>query len=236
MADDKSMIAAQVLSSIAHDLRSPLNAVIGFSKIMIKGLDGPLTDMQLADLEAIHTNGQMMLDMVNEIVDLGKLEAGTLVPGQSEVYLTSVIEKVTTQAESLLKNEPVSINSNTGDPLISIRAEEMHIRQLILDLILITAHLVQTGAVTLSVESDRHLVSVSVLGQAQDGLSLDAQTIFEAYRSGGASPEQRVDLYSLKLLACERRTWLYHGEFWGEQSADSAIAFGFKLPTSRSQI
>lgn len=236
MADDKSMIAAQVLSSIAHDLRSPLNAVIGFSKIMIKGLDGPLTDMQLDDLEAIHTNGQMMLDMVNEVIDLGKLEAGTLTPGKSEVYLTSVIEKVMAQAESQIKDGQISISSNTGDPLISIRAEESHIQQLILDLILVTAHLIQSGTITLSVESDRHTVGVTVHGQAQDELSLDAPDIFEAYRSGGESREHRVNLYSLKLLANERRAWLYGGEFWSEQPSNNTTVWGFRLPTTRSQI
>lgn len=236
MADDKTMIAAQVLSSIAHDLRSPLNAVIGFSKIMIKGLDGPLTDMQLDDLEAIHTNGHMMLDMVNEVIDLGKLEAGTMTPGKSEVYLTSVIEKVVAQAESQFKDGRVSISANTGDPLISIRAEETHIQQLILDLLLVTAHLIQAGTIKLGVESDRHTVSVTVHGQAQGELALDAQGIFEAYRSGGASHEHRIDLYSLKLLANERRAWLYGGEFWSEPPADNTTAWGFRLPTIRSQI
>jgi|GEM_PF-4552279 len=233
MTQNKAKIAAQVLSSIAHDLRSPLNAVLGFSKIMLKGLDGPLTDMQIDDLRAIQTNGQMMLDMVNEIIDLGKLEAGTLMPGQAEVYLTSVIESVVTQVQTLLKDMPIQINADAGDPLISIRAEQGHIQQLLLDLLLVAAHLIQSGTVNLSVASDRHTVNVTVWGEAQAGLSPDVPVVLEAYRSGGASHERRVDLYSLKLLTGERRVWLYQGEFWVEQPTENQITFGFRLPTTR---
>lgn len=230
---EKRGIAAQVLSSIAHDLRSPLNAVLGFSKIMLKGLDGPLTDMQMDDLKAIQSNGQLMLDMVNAIIDLGKLEAGTLEPGQAEVYLTPVVEQVVAQAQTQLKEMPIQVNVNTGDPLISIRAERGHIQQLLLDMLLVVAHLIQSGTVNLNVESDRHTVSVTVQGKAEQGLSPDAPVVWEAYSSGGASREQRVDLNSLRLLTGERRVWLYRGEFWIEQPAGDTVSLGFKLPTTR---
>ncbi|MBN1582263.1 MAG: HAMP domain-containing histidine kinase [Anaerolineae bacterium] len=236
MSEEKdSPIAHHVLSSIAHDLRSPLNAIIGFSRIMIKGLDGPLSDMQLTDLEAIYTNGQMMLEMVNNVIDLGKAEAGSLTPGNAQVYLEPVVEKVISQAASRIPDDMIQIESESSDLLISVQVEETHIQQLLVDLLSVAIHFVQAGRIVLKLESDRSNAILSIVGTATEALSPGVSGVVEAYRSGGQSPEHRIDNESLKLLVSDKRVALYRGSFWIDMPSDNEFVLAFQIPTIRSQ-
>jgi K+-sensing histidine kinase KdpD len=228
-------IAHHVLSSIAHDLRSPLNAIIGFSRIMIKGLDGPLSDMQLTDLEAIYTNGQMMLEMVNNVIDLGKAEAGSLAPGNTQVYLEPVVEKVVARVASKVSGEMVQFETESSDLLISVQAEESHIQQTLVDLLTVAAQFVQAGRVALKLESDRSNVTFRIVGTATEALSPGVSHTVEAYRSGGQSTEQRIDNESLKLLVAHKRVALYGGSFWIDMPSGNQIVLAFQIPTIRPQ-
>jgi K+-sensing histidine kinase KdpD len=236
MSEEKdSPIAHHVLSSIAHDLRSPLNAIIGFSRIMIKGLDGPLSDMQITDLEAIYTNGQMMLEMVNNVIDLGKAEAGSLTPGSTQVYLEPVVEKVISQVAAQSPDDTIQIESKSSDLLISVQVEESHIQQILIDLLSVAAHFVQAGRIVLKLESDRSSVTFRIVGTATEALSPGVSHAVEAYRSGGQSTEHRIDNESLKMLVSDKRIALYGGSFWIDVPSDNEIVLAFQIPTIRSQ-
>ncbi len=226
-------IAHYVLSSIAHDLRSPLNAVIGFSRIMIKGLDGPLSDMQLADLEAIYTNGQMMLEMVNEIIDLGKTEAGTLAPGDAQVYLEPVIEKLITQVEPQAGD--IQIVSEPGDLLISVQAEGAHIEQLLTDLVNVAMHCIESGRITIKTESDGQTTTVQITALASNELAPNAAHVLQAFETAGRSAEHRVDILSLKLLVCQKRVALYDGTLAIATPSDAEMTMTIQMPTTRRQ-
>lgn len=235
MSEESISSAAHILSSIAHDLRSPLNAVIGFSRIMIRGLDGPLSDMQIADLEAVYTNGQMMLDMVNNLIDVGKIEAGTLSPGNSQVYLEPIIEKAIAQLEATLQDKPIQIESQAQDLLISVRADESHIQQTLADMLAVAVHTVEAGTIKLAVEGDRQQATMRVIGYAPEGLTPDTPHLLAAFKSGGRSTEHRIDLFSLKLLAVEKRIGLYGGRFQVKMLSDGEIVLSFQMPTIRPQ-
>ena len=68
-------LKTQFLANMSHELRTPLNSIIGFSRVILKGIDGPLTEMQETDLSAIHHSGQHLLGLINDILDLSKIEA-----------------------------------------------------------------------------------------------------------------------------------------------------------------
>ncbi len=71
-------VKSQFLANMSHELRTPLNSIIGFSRVILKGIDGPVTDLQQQDLSAIYTSGQHLLNLINDILDLSKIEAGKM--------------------------------------------------------------------------------------------------------------------------------------------------------------
>lgn len=233
MPEGKACETAYVLSSIAHDLRSPLNAVIGFSRLMIKGLDGPISDMQMADLEAIHENGRTMLDMVNNIIDLGKIEAGTLAPDNETTYLEPIVQKALTQVEGALKDKPVRLSSEIEDLLLSVQAGEAMAQQILADLLTVAAHLVGSGTAKLIVRRQEQDIVVQVTGDAPEGLSPETTQTIEGFKSSGTSMEHRINALSLKLLVSQKWVAMHGGTFWVDVPSPTTCLLAFRLPIHR---
>ncbi|NIV33341.1 MAG: GAF domain-containing protein, partial [Anaerolineae bacterium] len=82
----------QFLANMSHELRTPLNSIIGFSRVMLKGIDGPLTELQAADLQSIHNSGQHLLSLINSILDMSKIEAGKMELAIEELALPPVLD------------------------------------------------------------------------------------------------------------------------------------------------
>ncbi len=228
-----SPIAHYVLSSIAHDLRSPLNAVIGFSKIMINGLDGPLSDIQMTDLQAVYDNGKQMLDMVNHIIDLAKIETGTLTADDEVVYLDPLTEKAVSQAQAFLQNRDIQLKPELEDLLLSVQGDETQLKQALVDLIAVMAHWIEAGTLTLHAGRQEQHMIIRVQGHAQDTLSPDTQPIIQAFESAGASLDHRVDALSLKLLVSQKRIGMHGGTLQARIDSATDCALICQLPIHR---
>ena len=76
-------LKTQFLANMSHELRTPLNSIIGFSRVMLKGIDGPLTELQETDLTSIYNNGQNLLGLINDILDMSRIEAGKMQIGET---------------------------------------------------------------------------------------------------------------------------------------------------------
>src|SRR3974377_216516 len=91
-------LKTQFLANMSHELRTPLNSIIGFSRVMLRGIDGPLTDMQQTDLTSIYTPGQHLLGLINNILDLSKIEAGKMELAIEPVNLVDIAKTVMSTA------------------------------------------------------------------------------------------------------------------------------------------
>ena len=80
-------LKSQFLANMSHELRTPLNSIIGFSRVILKGIDGPITDIQQQDLTAIYNSGQHLLGLINDILDLARIEAGKMELNFEEVHI-----------------------------------------------------------------------------------------------------------------------------------------------------
>ena len=100
----------QFLANMSHELRTPLNSIIGFARVMLKGIDGPLTELQEADLGSIYNSGQHLLGLINSILDMSKIEAGKMDLSFAEVPLTEVIDGAVSVAKALIKDSPIELH------------------------------------------------------------------------------------------------------------------------------
>ena len=105
-------LKSQFLANMSHELRTPLNSIIGFSRVILKGIDGPVNDVQTQDLLAIYNSGQHLLSLINDILDLSKIEAGKMELSLSEVNIPDLINSVMTTAIGLVKDKSIKLVQN----------------------------------------------------------------------------------------------------------------------------
>src|SRR5690606_24840951 len=109
------MLKSQFLANMSHELRTPLNSIIGFSRVILKGIDGPLTDLQEQDLTTIYNSGQHLLGLINNILDLSKIEAGKMEIQPEYMDAEETIDTVISTSRGLVKDRPVEIIRDVED-------------------------------------------------------------------------------------------------------------------------
>ena len=128
-------LKTQFLANMSHELRTPLNSIIGFSRVILKGIDGPLTELQKTDLTSIYNSGQHLLGLINNVLDLSKIEAAKMQLNFEEVERAPIVKGVMSTAMALVKDKPVELNQNVPNDLPRVWADPTRLRQIILNLV-----------------------------------------------------------------------------------------------------
>jgi PAS domain S-box-containing protein len=124
---DLDRMKSQFLANMSHELRTPLNSIIGFSRVILKGIDGPVTELMQQDLTAIYNSGQHLLGLINDILDLAKIEAGKMELAFDEVNITDVVTSVMSTMTGLVKDKPDRDGSyHRAEPSISTGGCDTH--------------------------------------------------------------------------------------------------------------
>ena len=126
-------LKSQFLANMSHELRTPLNSIIGFSRVILKGIDGPVTDMQQQDLTAIYNSGQHLLGLINDILDLARIEAGKMELNFEEVHLAEMTTSVMSTAKGLVKEKPIQLLQRIPQNMPTVRGDTMRVRQVLLN-------------------------------------------------------------------------------------------------------
>jgi K+-sensing histidine kinase KdpD len=231
----RSVELAQVVSSAAHDLRSPLNAITGFSRLLLNGIDGPLSEVQSADVQAIHTSGQEMLRLVDCLIDLAKVQTGQWAPSPSAVHLDALLDKV------------IVLHTGTGAqpaPAIGYAAAELPqalwvdaailqrgLERLLAGLLcLVPAGRVEIGA---QIEGTNAVVRFDTV--AEGGLSPQASRVLQAYEAAGRSADHRVDVAALHLIAAQQLLTLQGATIEIETASPGKVTARATLPLGASR-
>ena len=139
-------LKSQFLANMSHELRTPLNSIIGFSRVIIKGIDGPTSDLQQQDLSAIYSAGQHLLNLINDVLDISKIEAGKMeLSFDSNVNVIDLITSVMSTAAGLVKDKPVKLVKNIDPNLPFVRADTTRLRQITLNLLSNAAKFTEFG-------------------------------------------------------------------------------------------
>ena len=104
-------LKTQFMANMSHELRTPLNSIIGFSRVILKGIDGPVTDLQKQDLTAIYNSGQLLLKLINDILDISKISAGKMELAFAETCLNDIVDGVMTTTGALVSGKASTTTS-----------------------------------------------------------------------------------------------------------------------------
>lgn len=137
------------LSWASHDLKTPLNSVIGFSKVVLKGIDGPVNETQQNDLSTVFNAGQRMLALISYLVEIARLNNGHTQLKREEFDISELISETTTRWKTLNPSKPLAVETNLTNRVFT--ADRMQLRQIILHLMTFTSLRVTEGTVSLSI-------------------------------------------------------------------------------------
>jgi GAF domain-containing protein/DNA-binding response OmpR family regulator/anti-sigma regulatory factor (Ser/Thr protein kinase) len=228
-------LKTQFLANMSHELRTPLNSIIGFSRVMLRGIDGPLTDMQSTDLTSIYNSGQHLLGLINNILDISKIEAGKMELSIESVNLNDIAKTVMSTAIALVKDKPVKLEQDVPQDLPTVMADQTRVRQIILNLVSNAAKFTEHGTIRLRMVAMPKEVMISV---TDSGIGIPAdkmEHIFEEFTQVDASTTRKYGGTGLGLAITRRFVDLHKGRIWVESQVGIGSTFTFTLPREQAE-
>ncbi len=227
-------LKTQFLANMSHELRTPLNSIIGFSRVILKGIDGPLTELQKTDLSSIYQSGKHLLDLINNILDLAKIEAGKVDLNFVPVDLNVLLKGLISTAIGLVKDKEIEIVDYLPPNLPIIEGDDVRIRQIFLNLISNSAKFTQKGSITLNASYTQTHVSVSISDTGIGISPKDREYIFNEFTQVDASTTRQAGGTGLGLPITKKFIELHHGQIIVESELHQGATFTVVLPIHQS--
>ena len=227
-------LKTQFLANMSHELRTPLNSIIGFSRVILKGIDGPLTELQKTDLTSIYQSGQHLLGLINDILDLAKIEAGKLELVFDEVDLRQLIHGISTTAIGLVKDKPVTVHQHLPEDIPPIIGDETKIRQILLNLVSNAAKFTEEGSITISLNYDPAQVRLSVTDTGSGIPENKLATIFDEFIQVDASTTRKAGGTGLGLAISQKIAELHQGSITVKSQVNMGSTFTLVLPIGQT--
>ena len=228
-------LKSQFLANMSHELRTPLNSIIGFSRVILKGIDGPVSDMQQQDLTAIYNSGQHLLGLINDILDLARIEAGKMELNFEEVHLADMTTSVMSTAKGLVKEKPIQLVQRIPQNMPTVRGDTMRVRQVLLNLISNASKFTDRGSIAVETSVQRGptgkmeaLINVIDTGP---GISIeDQKKLFQAFSQVDGSATRKSGGSGLGLSICANLVQLHGGRIGVHSVVGGGSTFWFTLP------
>lgn len=228
-------LKTQFLANMSHELRTPLNSIIGFSRLMLKGIDGPITTEQEEDLTSIHHSGQHLLRLINDILDMSKIEAGKMVLLFEQVDLAEAARNVLATITALLSDKPVTLLTAFDPELPLIEADPIRIRQILLNLLSNAAKFTDAGTIRLQIQREDDFVHLQVADTGKGIEEKHFDKLFREFEQVDASPTREVGGTGLGLPITRNLVALHGGEIWVESELGRGATFHVRLPIRQAQ-
>jgi CheY-like chemotaxis protein/anti-sigma regulatory factor (Ser/Thr protein kinase) len=224
---------SEFLASMSHELRTPLNAVIGFSEVLLDKLFGDLNQRQEEYLEDIRSSGQHLLELLNEILDLSKVEAGRMELEPAPFSVLDALKQTVSLVRERAAQHGISLELTVEDEVGEIESDQLRFKQVVLNLLSNAVKFTPDGghvAVAAVVTGDDLRVSVTDTGVGVP--PEDRERIFESFQQGRRGPAKEEGT-GLGLTLCRRIVELLGGRMWLDTSVGSGSTFGFAIPLVR---
>jgi len=226
---------SEFLANMSHELRTPLNAIIGFSEVLTERMFGELNEKQEEYLKDIYASGTHLLSLINDILDLSKIEAGRMELELTDFDLPTALDNALTLVRERAARRGLTLEKSVDERLGQIRADERKIRQVALNVL--------SNAIKFTPEGGRIEVrAVPVDGSVEVSVSdtgvgiapEDQEAVFEEFRQVGTSAAKQEGT-GLGLALCRKFVELHGGRIWVTSQVGVGSTFTFTIPVRRSE-
>jgi signal transduction histidine kinase len=226
----------EFLANMSHELRTPLNAIIGFSEVLSEKIFGELNEKQADYMKDIHGSGRHLLSLINDILDLSKVEAGRMELEVTEFDLPAALDNALTLVRERALRVGIALTNDVDPALGPIRADERKVKQILLNLLSNAVKFTpQGGRVSVAARLSGGEVSISV---ADSGIGIapeDQVAVFEEFRQVGGDQARNAEGTGLGLALAKRFVELHGGTIRLESAIGKGSVFTFTLPLRQGQ-
>ena len=231
-------LKSQFLANMSHELRTPLNSIIGYAEVLLDGIDGELTDEAIEDVQAIHGGGRHLLTIINDILDLAKIEAGQMFMDRQEAELTQAVDEVVATCQILAKNKDIALTVEAEGDIPTVYGDPIRLKQIIFNLVNNAIKFTETGGVTVHLgmaAEDSNQLAVAVRDTGMGISEQDLTGLFQQFHQVDGSATRRAGGTGLGLVITRHLVNMHQGEIYVESEKGAGSTFWFTLPVYANQ-
>lgn len=235
-AERSDYVKSSFLASMSHELRTPLNAVINFTKFVAKGDLGPVNEEQEEMLNEVVDSARHLLNLINDVLDMSKIESGSLnLFIEENVDLQSILERAVTTGKSLIGEKSVEIRTDIADDLVTIRADKQRILQICLNIMSNACKFTNEGSIEVRVTQEEEEIIIVFEDSGVGIAEKDQASVFEAFKQTTTGLQQGGGT-GLGMPISKNLAEIHGGRLWLESEVDKGTTVFIALPIKSEQL
>lgn len=232
-AESADRIKSAFLASMSHELRTPLNSIIGFTGILLQGLVGPLNEEQEKQLGMVRDSSRHLLNLINDVLDISKIEAGQLQVTLEPFALRDAIEKTARAAQPLAERKRSTLEVQVAPDVGTVCSDRRRVEQILLNLLSNAIKFTEEGPVRIVCSLRGDHVQVQVIDRGIGIKPENLESLFKPFIQLDSGTSRRYEGTGLGLSICKKLVELLGGTIWAESEWGKGSTFCFTLPLAR---
>jgi PAS domain S-box-containing protein len=230
--EQASALKSQFLANMSHEFRTPLNAILGYTHMLLTGVTGAVTDTQRKSLSRIDSNSRHLLALINDILDITRIEAGRMPLNVTTFAMTELVDEVMAELEPIIRRSNLAVNTRVKGKLPKLRTDRSKVKQIVLNLLSNALKFTPDGSVTITASQNSREKTV-LIAVTDTGLGIapaDQVKVFEDFRQLDTSPARGYGGTGLGLSICRRLAQMLNGTIELNSQEEKGSTFTLSLP------
>jgi signal transduction histidine kinase len=230
--EQASQLKSQFLANMSHEFRTPLNAILGYTSMLLQGVNGEMTAAQKRNLTRVDSNAKHLLNIINDLLDISRIEAGKMPLHVEQFELPTLVGELLAEVEPLIQKARLSASTELPPDLPLLASDRQKVKQIVLNLLTNAIKFTPQGAIRVSARYDRPQdeVAVSVHDTGIGIAEKDQQKIFEDFRQADDSVTRQYGGAGLGLSICRRLANMLEGSITVESRIGAGSTFTLHVP------
>jgi signal transduction histidine kinase len=226
---------SQFLANMSHELRTPLNAILGYNELILDSVYGDMPERMRGVIERVHSNGKHLLGLINDVLDLSKIEAGQLVLSLDDYSIKDVVHSVFTVVEPLAVEKSLALKVELPKDLPTAHGDERRLTQVLLNLVGNAVKFTDSGEVVIEAAASNGAYTLSVRDTGPGIEPADQVKIFEEFQQADGSSTKAKGGTGLGLSIAKRIVAMHGGRIWVESAPGCGSTFFMNVPVNVEQ-
>ncbi len=230
--EQASALKSQFLANMSHEFRTPLNAILGYTHMLLNGVTGAVSEPQRKSLTRIDSNSRHLLALINDILDITRIEAGRMPLNLTSFKIPELVEEVMSELEPIIKRSNLTVRATMPRSVPALKSDRQKVKQIVLNLLSNALKFTPAGSVTIGASYDAkgRMIAIAVQDTGV-GIALDDQAkAFEDFRQLDSSPARGYGGTGLGLSICRRLSQMLGGTLELESVLGKGSTFTLRLP------
>jgi PAS domain S-box-containing protein len=230
LAEEANQAKTRFLANMSHELRTPLNAILGYAELMLDSLYGELSDKMRGVLERLQSNGRHLLRLINDVLDLSKIEAGQLTLSLDDYSLSDLVHGIVPAVEPLAAEKRLTFKAEVAPGLPTGRGDGRRLSQVLLNLVGNAIKFTDKGEVAIRATATNGAFTLAVCDTGPGIAAADQAKIFREFEQADDSSTRKKGGTGLGLSIAKRIIEMHGGRLWVESEPGKGSTFYFRLP------